>query len=875
MNISNDAIIYTVVFVLSFITFYSFIKIGVKKIAATVTTNPVLFFVISSIIVGVLGIGIKNLSFDPDLKAMLPEKFPARIVLDKISDSLGGVDTVYISVTANKGTIWDPHILSKICEISRTLKTAQYVDKVMSITETKSILNKDDIMTVTNIVPEDMKISSSEDVDTIRNNARSNDVLFKRLINSNETSALIVVSVKVSIPIISPDGKKTNRWCSDQEMCEYLPDKPDKPTMLNIMAKYADPAYKLRLTGFPYFRYDIQQRMERDMKIFLILGLIVMLAFLYASFRSFRGMLLPLTIVVLSLIASFGFMGWMKEKITIPFLLMGPMLIAIAHNYGTQLIAKYYEDVQESKGPFTRDDIKRIAEKGILTIGAPVLISAVTVVIGFVTMILHPLRGLALLGIFCAFGIVISFILTIIFHTAILSLLNIPQMLIHKRHGEKTDAILESIARFTIDRKLEMLVLVIIVVMICFYYVPKVEVDSNVINNFPKSSAVYKDADFISKQFGGYSSLNIFIEATNPVANDSPEDGPMKNPQILKWMEDFQKFAMKQTDPRTNKNLIGDALSLADFVSYMNRIMKDDPNENRIPDSRNLIAQYLLTYESQSEGELSTLVDYKYNKAQIIVRLPDMSSTRLNVIIANLKQYIKDHPIKEIQISWSGAAEINAEFATLIVRGQIWSLALSLLIIMISYMIFFRSYIAGVLAAVPLFCAITLVFGIMGVMHIPLDYVTATLTGISIGAGTDYTAYFLWRLRERTLLHGNLEDGYASTMTSIGKGIVYNGFSVVVGFFVFFFSAFIPIRFFGFLISFSILACIVSTLSVLPIFIFMVKPKFLMQKAPEKGECLKFPMPFPAQIPQAETLNMVRNANADRTPLETGYEDQL
>jgi uncharacterized protein len=834
MTISNDIIIYSIVFALSFITFYAFIRIGVKKIAATVTAKPVLFFVVSFILVGGLGIGIKNLSFEPDFKELLPEKFPARIVLDKISESLGGVDTVYISVTANKGTIWDPHILSKIHEISRTLKTSPFVDKVMSITETKSISNNDDIMTVINIVPDDMNISSTEDAEKIRERVKSNDVLFKRLINSNETSALIVVSVKVSIPVISADGKKTNHWCSDQEICERLPDNPDKPTFLNIMDKYVDPTYKLRLTGFPYFRYDIQQRMERDMKLFLILGLIVMLAFLYASFRSMRGMLLPLTIVVLSLIASFGFLGWMKEKITIPFLLMGPMLIAIAHNYGTQLIAKYYEDVQESKGPFTRQDITRIAEKGIISIGAPILISAVTVVIGFVTMILHPIRGLALLGIFCAFGIVISFILTIIFHTAILSLLNIPQMLIHKRHGAKTDAMLESIARFTISRKVELLVLVIFVIMICLYYVPKVETDSNLINSFPKSSAVYKDADFISKQFGGYSSLNIFIEATHPVANDSPEDGPMKNPEILKWMEDFQKFAMKQLDQRTNKNLIGDALSLSDFVSYMNRIMKDDPHENRVPDSRNLIAQYLLSYEGQSDGELSSLVDYKYNKAQIILRLPDMSSTRLNFVVAHLKQYIKDHPIKEIQISCGGLAEINAEFATLIVKGQIWSLAFSVIIIMISYMIFFRSYIAGVLAAVPLFCAITIVFGIMGILHIPLDYITATLTGISIGAGTDYTAYFLWRLRERTRLHGNLEDGYASTMTSIGKGIVYNGFSVVVGFFVFFFSSFIPIRFFGFLVSFSILACIVSTLTVLPVVIFMVKPDFLLKSAREK-----------------------------------------
>lgn len=868
MGISKDLIIYTSVFFISILTFYLFIRVGVKKIAGQVTARPHHFFVISLIIVGVLGIGIKNLSIDPDLKAMLPEKFPARIILDKISDSLGGVDTIFISVTANKGTVWDPHILSKIHEISTTLKNAPYVEKVMSITETKSITNKDDIMEVARILPDDMTISTKADAERVRNSAKANDVLFKRLINTDETSAVIVASVKVSETVTTPDGKKTKRWYSDQEMCERLPDQPDKPTLLNIMTKYADPSYTLRFTGFPYFRYDIQRRIERDMKLFLILGIIVMLAFLYASFRSLRGMLLPLTIVVLSLIASFGFLGWMKEKITLPFLLMGPMLIAIAHNYGTQLIAKYYEDVQESRGPFSRDDIKRIAEKGLINLGAPVLISAVTVVIGFVTMLLHPLRGLAMLGIFCAFGIVISFILTIIFTPAILSLLKIPPMLIHKQHGTKTDKLLESIARFTIARKLEMLFGVIIVAAVCFYYIPKVETDSNVINQFPKSTALYQDADYISKQFGGYSSLNVFIEATNPVADDSPEDGPMKNPEILKWMESFQKYAVELTDERTDKKLIGDALSLSDFISYMNRIMKDDPNENRVPDTRALVAQYLLSYESQSEGELSSLVDYKYNKAQIIIRLPDMSSTRLNVVIGHLKQYIEDHPMKDIQVSCGGAAEINAEYATLIVEGQIWSLALSLLIIVISYMIFFRSFAAGVLAAVPLFCAITLVFGIMGIMNIPLDYVTATLTGISIGAGTDYTAYFLWRLKERTQLHGNLEDGYASTMTSIGKGIVYNGFSVIVGFFVFFFSAFIPIRFFGFLVSFSILACIVSSLTVLPVVIFMVRPKFLMQAEAAKEPGLEFTMHVRGKIPDAETLGMIRQA--ERAPFEAG-----
>ena len=292
---------------------------------------------------------------------------------------------------------------------------------------------------------------------------------------------------------------------------------------------------------------------------------------------------------------------------------------------------------------------------------------------------------------------------------------------------------------------------------------------------------------------------------------------------------------------------------MADFIAYMNKTMKNDPNESRVPDRRDLIAQYLLSYESQSEGDFSNLVDYKYNKAQIIVRLPDMSTARLNILISHLKQYIKDHPNKDIQISFGGTVEMVAEIGSMIVDGQIWSVVLSVFIIVICYMIFFRSITAGILAAIPLFCAITLVFGLMGILNISLDYITATLTGISIGAGTDYTAYFLWRLRERSCARGDLEKGYVDTMTSIGKGIVYNGFSVVVGFFVFLFSNFLPIRFFGLLVSFSILACIVSTLTILPVIIFIVKPKFLTERTAGALVHTDYLMASPIQEEYAES----------------------
>ena len=117
---------------------------------------------------------------------------PAVVTFDKIEQLFGGVDTVYFCVTAKNGTIWDPHILSQIHGISKKIKTSPYVDKILSITETKSISNKEDMMEVTNIVPENVTVIKPEDVDKIRNNVKANDVICKRLISPDEKSTLIV-----------------------------------------------------------------------------------------------------------------------------------------------------------------------------------------------------------------------------------------------------------------------------------------------------------------------------------------------------------------------------------------------------------------------------------------------------------------------------------------------------------------------------------------------------------------------------------------------------------------------------------------------------------------------------------------------------------
>jgi len=100
-----------------------------------------------------------------------------------------------------------------------------------------------------------------------------------------------------------------------------------------------------------------------------------------------------------------------------------------------------------------------------------------------------------------------------------------------------------------------------------------------------------------------------------------------------------------------------------------------------------------------------------------------------------------------------------------------------------------------------------------------------------IGVGVDYTIHFLWRYRDERRRGLEPVEAVKKTLTSTGRGIIFNALSVVVGFAVLMISAFFPVRFFGMLVVVCILTCLIGALVVLPAIAILFRPRFL---EPEK-----------------------------------------
>ena len=306
----------------------------------------------------------------------------------------------------------------------------------------------------------------------------------------------------------------------------------------------------------------------------------------------------------------------------------------------------------------------------------------------------------------------------------------------------------------------------------------------------------------------------------------------IKNPETLRKMKQLGQFLEAQES-------VTNVVSIVDQVELMNEAWNEgDPQFKRIPETREVVAAYLELFSLQAgDEEMERLVDVwgdslhsdGYWNAQVVARLTGVSSATILKLIDDVQAYVDENFEEGKASEVSGPASIVGVLTDLIARGQLRSLAISIVLVFLVTSAVFRSFQAGVYNIIPLGGAVVMVFGLMSLLEIELNAATSMLTSILIGVGVDYTIHFLWHYRRYIRKGYSAEEAVEQTLTTSGKGIIFNALSVMVGFTVLMVSAFLPVYFFGFVIVFSIGLCLFGALAILPALIVWRKPKFIFE----------------------------------------------
>ncbi|HKL66666.1 MAG TPA: outer membrane lipoprotein-sorting protein, partial [Bacteroidales bacterium] len=444
-----------------------------------------------------------------------------------------------------------------------------------------------------------------------------------------------------------------------------------------------------------------------------------------------------------------------------------------------------------------------------------------TTIAGIMGLLAHAIIPARHVGVLTSAGIALAVLLTLFLLPAWLSLLPKSKPLVggDRISGSLLDRILRRLAHAVTARPRRVIVISALLTVLFAAGILLIRVDGNQENFFPAKHPVKQASMVINKNFGGSQSVSVMIE------------GDIKDPELLRKMDEWT------TDLKTMEG-VGDSYSIATVLKEMTSALYDEGEEgyDRIPDSRQAVAQILEIYNFSGDPEdFDRLVDFDYSKAHLMVRFEDPETHIVRGVLNEIEHLAeKDN----IDIVTGGYAYIMLQFSDLIVKGQVNSLVFAILIVLVLLSVIFRSLKGGLISTIPILASVIFLLGFMGISGITLNPATALLSSIMIGVGVDYTIHFLWRYKTEL---GNTGHRHAiiKTLTTTGRGIVYNAMSVMVGFSVLVFSGFSSIRFFGYLVLISIGICLISALFVIPSILLVFKPKFVEHKSKNRTKTMK------------------------------------
>jgi predicted RND superfamily exporter protein len=147
-----------------------------------------------------------------------------------------------------------------------------------------------------------------------------------------------------------------------------------------------------------------------------------------------------------------------------------------------------------------------------------------------------------------------------------------------------------------------------------------------------------------------------------------------------------------------------------------------------------------------------------------------------------------------------------------------------------------RSVAAGLIGIAPLSIAILINFAVMGFLGIKLNIGTAMVASISVGIGIDYTIHYMETYKREYRASGGKGNFLWKTFATSGKAIIINASSVGAGFAVLLLSQFNMMGDLGLLIALTMGTSALVSLTVIPVLLIMIKPRFITGENPGKNK---------------------------------------
>ncbi len=751
-------------------------------IANVVVKRPLSVLAVSAVVTIILAAGVPHLTMRPFFEGDLPAKDPVLRANERYTAIFGKDEIAYLALV-NDDTIYHAGTLAKIVAITDEVNALDHVlpEQTLSLATVRKVKWRDWGLDVKRYLSPLQR--TPQEIDLLRQDIRHDPDIYDRLVSRDETATLITFKLE-------PGYNQRQLYVSLKE----------------IAKKYNGPE-RIYPFGHQVMNEEANRGIQHDARLLGPVALLLMAFGMFLFFRSVRLTVGPVLMVAMSIIWTMGFMHYIGYPLSVLSSSIPAMLIAIGSSYMIHVTYSYLEHAPEA--PTVADAVAQ----GIKQIGVPVLLAAGTSMVGFLTLIVFKILTIREFGICVAIGIAFAAFLALMVLPSTIVLQKKRLSLARKEGMEFINRFLRWLGRTGLKHRYAVVVIGTVLLLFSIVGAYRVKVGYAPEEIFPKHHPARNVVSLFIKEFNGPYSINVMFSTPKP-------DG-LKSPDVLRRIEAFQQFAAGVPKVKYSTSIV-------DIVKKMNRILnEDDPAFDKVPESEEMVAQLLLLHSlTHDPMQFESMVDYDLQRCKVGVATTAIDSAQLETIFDDLSAYCKANFGGDLKVDFGGRSLVWMAMNDYIIRGKIINIVTNTILIWIICAIAFRSVRLGLIGIVPLSLSTLATFGLMGHLGIRLDTATAVVTGISVGVGVDFAIHFISRLKHESRRLRNLGEAVEITVVRSGRAIIFDALSNILGFVTFIFSGFGPVRDLGVLMCFTMVACVLLTLLLIPTLVALVPVPF-------------------------------------------------
>lgn len=564
----------------------------------------------------------------------------------------------------------------------------------------------------------------------------------------------------------------------------------------------------IHIAGKVHGQYHYIKNIKKEMLIFMSSSLVLLIIFLAISFRSFSGVWVPITVVILSAVWLLAFITIIGKALSLMTILLPSILFVVGVSDVVHILERYLEELRNGI-----EKLKAI-KLAFREVGLATFLTSLTTAIGFLTLLTSAVQPLRDFGIYTAIGVFLAFILAFTLLPSILILIPKPKISQQNNQNLFWTKRLKKLFLFVLKNPIKIGIGSLMLLSFSFWGISQIKINNYLLEDLADNNPVKQDFFYFENNFSGVRPFEMAMEV-------GEKSNSLFELASLKEMEKLEHYLKEKYE-------VGFVFSPLAVVKGINKSLNGGLEKfNKLPDSKSEMNKILkLLNRNKKNTNLKTIITLDQKKGRLKAKQVDDGSFIIKQKNKDLQKFINENINQDlIKYRITGMAFMIDKNNDTLAKDMLLGLLIAFGVIAIIMGILFASFRMIFISLIPNMLPLLMVAGIIGWTGINLNVSNSIFFTIAFGIAVDDTIHFMSKLKLELGKGKSLLYALKRTYISTGKAITITTIILCSGFLSLVFSTFTSIYSMGILVSITLVFALLADLLVLPVLLLMFYQK--------------------------------------------------